>query len=84
MPKVNRKINIIKKTWSHNVDGHQIAINDENGDVSIVFFQVFPFPIDKDGGLEAEVVSNVRLTLGQAEMLRKTLVEVIEEFKNRR
>ena len=75
------RINIPNKVSASIVDGHQIFINDQTGEASIMFFQILPTPTNEDGVLEAVITNHIRISYGQAKGLCETLQDGLKNFE---
>lgn len=83
MPDKTMQLKVSNRVPAHIVDGHQIFINEQNGDVSVMFLQVFPLPADPNGALEAGITNHVRMSYEQAEKLCETLKNALDDFKKK-
>lgn len=82
MPKEKKPIKIENKALASIVDGHQIFVNNDNGDATIMFFQTFPAS-EKDEFIEATTVANIRLSNDRLKYFAKSLQEVIDEYEKK-
>jgi len=62
-------------------DGNSISINDENGDTSLIFFQLSPNRKPEDTEVEAIAVAHVRLSMEQLKLLRESLGTAIDGYE---
>lgn len=64
------------------VDGHKIAVNNDNGMANIAFFQVDPFSMTNDA-IYGSVVANVRMSINDLENFGRNIEESVREYRSK-
>ena len=65
------------------VDGHQLSVNRETGELDVVFFQINPLEAPEKGILNGAATAHVRLSLAQAKKLIEDMTKNINDFENK-
>lgn len=82
MPNEQKQLRLTNKKTAAIIDGHQIFVNDSNGDTIIMFFQLYP-TLKDDKTIEGEVVSNIHINYEQTKMLIKNLQDNLKSFETK-